>query len=70
MIIALIVNYSVREDKYGQMEVIAHLWPCYGLIALTFVFFAAGTLIFMSTACNHFTGDDDYDSRPNYFSND
>ena len=51
------------------MEPIVHFWPCYGMIAMTFVFFAAGVLLFISTACSHFTGEDD-DDGPNYIAND
>ena len=68
MLIVLVFNYSIRFDGYAIMDVIAHLWPCYGLIAMNFVFFAAGLLLFISTGCNHFTGDDD--DGPSYISND
>ena len=68
MLIALVVNYSVRQDAYATLDVIAHLWPCYAMIAMNFVFFAAGLLLFISTGCNHFTGEDDESS--NYISND
>lgn len=66
---ALIINYSIKEDSYAEMDVISHLWPCYGFIAMTFIFFAAALLLFISTACSHFTGDDDEDV-PNYIAND
>jgi hypothetical protein len=69
MLIALVINYSIRHDGYANLDMISHLWPCYGLIAMTFVFFAAGVLLFISTACNHFTGKDE-DDGPNYIIND
>ena len=66
MLIALIVNFSIREDGYAHLDAIVHFWPCYGLISITFVFFAAGILVFISTACSYFTGDEDNDSSPSY----
>lgn len=69
LIICLVVNYCIRRDGYANLDVIAHLWPCYGLIALSFVLFAAGILLFISTACNHFTGDED-EEDPRYIDDD
>ncbi len=68
-LIALVINYSIRYDGFAKLDVISHLWPCYGLIAMTFVFLAAGILLFISTACNHFTGEDE-DDGPSYITND
>jgi hypothetical protein len=69
MLVFLIVNFSINEDGYAKLDIITQLWPCFGMIAMTFVFFASGILLFISTACNHFTGDED-DDGPNYITND
>lgn len=58
-ILILILNFSLRADEYVSFEVIALLWPCYGLIALTFIFFAASLLLFVSSACNQMTSMDE-----------
>ena len=55
----LIVNFSVRGDGYAQFDAIALLWPCYGFIALTFIFFAASLMLFISSACNQLTGQEE-----------
>jgi len=47
----------LQADNYVKFDVIALLWPCYGLIALTFIFFAGSLLLFISTACNQFSSD-------------
>lgn len=58
-IVVLILNFSLRADDYVTFDVIALLWPCYGLIALTFIFFAASLLLFVSSACNQMTSLDE-----------
>jgi hypothetical protein len=52
---ALVLNYSLKLDGYVKFDPIAQLWPCYCLIAISFIFFAAAVLIFISTMCNEFS---------------
>lgn len=52
LLINLAFNFSLKADELINFDVIAILWPCYGLIALSFIFFAASFLLFISSACN------------------
>ena len=55
LLMSLILNYCLKNDGLVNFDVIAQLWPCYGLIALTFIFFAGAFLLFISTLCNEFS---------------
>ena len=49
----LVLNMSIRADEYFNFDVIGLLWPCYGFIAMTFIFFIGGLLLFIGSACNN-----------------
>ena len=55
----LAVNLALKWDSYYVFDVIALLWPCYGFIALSFIFFIATLLLFIGSACNEFQNLDD-----------
>ena len=46
----------MKMDEFINFDIIAVLWPCYGLIAMTFIFFAASFLLFISSTCTQFSG--------------
>lgn len=52
------LNFCLQADALVSFTPVALLWPCYGLIALTFLFFAVSLLLFISAACSQFTGGD------------
>jgi hypothetical protein len=52
LVIGLVVTLSLKADGFLKLEPIALLWSCYGLIALTLLFFAATLLLFIGIACN------------------
>ena len=58
---SLVLNYCLKLDNFLNFDPIAQLWHCCCLIAITFIFFSASVLIFISTMCNEFTMIDDID---------
>lgn len=55
----LILNFSLKADDYYSFDAIAFLWPCYGYIAITFIFFIGSFLLFIGAACNSFNSLED-----------
>ena len=47
LITNLVINFSLKKDKVFDLDVIALLWPCYGFIAITFIFFLGSLLVFL-----------------------
>ena len=62
----LVINLSLSYDSFFDFDSVALLWPCYGLLALTFIFFIAALLLFLGSACSSFshqaTHDDGFDT--------
>jgi hypothetical protein len=52
MIINIVLNFSLQADNLVNFSPIALLWPCYGLIAISFLFFAVSLLLFINAACS------------------
>jgi hypothetical protein len=52
LLINLIINFCLKKDKFFKFELIALLWPFYGLLALFFILFMGSFIIFMSTVCS------------------
>eukprot|EP00347_Sterkiella_histriomuscorum_P003076 403365681 len=50
----LILNYNLENDEFFDFDIIVLLWPLYGLIAMTFIFFMGSLLLFIGSLCNSF----------------
>lgn len=55
LFVNLIINLSLSYDNFFVFDSVALLWPCYGFLALTFIFFIATLLLFLGSACSSFS---------------
>jgi hypothetical protein len=64
LLVALLLNFSIKLDHYYDFDIIALLWPCYGYIAISFIFLIGSILLFIGAACNSLTNpDNEYENE-------
>ena len=51
LISCLLINLCMTADSLVELDVVALLWPCYGLIAITSMFFIGALLLFIGSLC-------------------
>jgi hypothetical protein len=54
LFVNLVIDISLKVDNYLDIDMIAILWPFYGFIAISFIFFLGGVMLLIGTACNSF----------------
>ncbi|CDW73671.1 UNKNOWN [Stylonychia lemnae] len=66
--IGISVNSEIfMRDGIFEFDVIVLLWPCYGFIAMTFIFFMGSLLLFVGSLCSqHSQNSDEYDYHQKY----